>query len=310
MPFDVSGAGSKSWLIVLYVGSMSKPPARVLARLFGVFHNVSYYAKELSVFQERGVDEFWHGYMAFRAAPMGPVEAPVVTATFYNFAPTLVDAAVPAVWDIVSPAEAIELRATAISTALTNAVDWKRFDADAVAIADLVFDAMGDVPDAGRALFGAYRALPLPDLPHDRLWHASTLWREYRGDGHNIALSNQGIDGIECHVLLAGKGVGNRDVIEKIRGWDAPSWDAAHERLAKRGLVDAAGALTDNGAALRRHIEDETDRLAAAPQLALGPAGVDNVVAGMEPIVDALLASGLVPGKWPPPKPDDSIGRR
>lgn len=284
-------------------GGMSKPAARVLARLFGVFHNISYYAKELSIFQDRGIDEFWHGYMAFRAAPMGPVEAPVVTATFYNFAPALVEAAVPAVWDVMSPIEAIDLRANAISTALANAINSQSFDADAVVVADMVFDAMSDVSGAGRALFGAYQALPMPHAPLDRLWHASTLWREYRGDGHNIALVAEGIDGIECHVLLAGKGVGNRGVIQKIRGWDVASWDAAHGRLAERGLVDSAGVLTPQGAALRRHIEDETDRLAAAPQLALGIDGVETVVEKLEPIVDALLASGAVPGKWPPPKP-------
>lgn len=284
---------------------MSKPPARVLARLFGTFHNISYYAKELRVFQERGIAEFWHGYMAYRAAPMGPVEAPVVTATFYNFAPTLVEAAVPAVWDVVTPAEAIELRAAAISTALTNAIEsqGENRDADAVAVADLVLEAMRDVSGVGRALFGAYHALPTPEAPIDRLWHAATLWREYRGDGHNIALAAEGIDGIECHVLLAGKGVGNRDVIEKIRGWDAASWDAAHDRLAGRGLVAADGLLTDEGVKLRRHIEDETDRLAAAPQLALGLTGVETAIAKMEPIVGSLLASGAVPGKWPPPKP-------
>ncbi len=284
---------------------MSKPPARVLARLFGTFHNISYYAKELRVFQERGIDEFWHGYIAYRAAPMGRVEAPVVTATFYNFAPTLVEAAVPAVWDVVAPAEAIELRAAAISTALTNAIASQGQDHDeaAAAVADLVLEAMRDVPEVGRALFGAYKALPTPDPPLERLWHASTLWREFRGDGHNIALAAEDIDGIECHVLLAGKGVGNRDVIEKIRGWDAASWDAAQARLANRGLVDDVGVLTREGVELRRHIEDETDRLAAAPQQALEPSGVDAVVAKLEPIVDTLLASGAVPGKWPPPKP-------
>ncbi len=284
---------------------MAKPEARVLAQSFGVFHNVSYYAKELKVFQERGIDEFWHGYMAFRSAPMGRVEAPVVTATFYNFAPTLVEAAVPAVWEVLTPAEALRLRDDAIAASLARAFEGHAadtYESDAVAIADSVFDAMADLPATGRALFGSYRALEPPTEPLMRLWHAATLWREFRGDGHNIALANEGIDGIECHVLLAGRGIGNQNVIEKIRGWDAASWNAAHARLTDRGFVDEAGALTEEGTTFRRHIELETDRLAAGPQSALGPQATTDLIARLEPIVAILIESGVVPNQWPPPK--------
>ena len=54
------------------------------------------------------------GYFASRAAPMGPVPAGVVIATFYNFDPRLVRAAVPAVWRAASPVDitAARLRPT------------------------------------------------------------------------------------------------------------------------------------------------------------------------------------------------------
>jgi hypothetical protein len=36
-----------------------------------------------------------------------------------------------------------------------------------------------------------------------RLWHAATLLREHRGDGHNAALVAHGIGGTEAHVLMS-----------------------------------------------------------------------------------------------------------
>jgi hypothetical protein len=58
-------------------------------------------------------------------------------------------------------------------------------------------------PMEGRILYSALRALPVPDEPLARLFHAATLLREHRGDGHNIALVAEGIDGQEAHVFAA-----------------------------------------------------------------------------------------------------------
>src|SRR5918997_4917482 len=49
-------------------------------------------------------------YFAGRAAPMGPVGAGVVTATFYNFSPSLVAHMIPRAWTIASPQEVIAVR--------------------------------------------------------------------------------------------------------------------------------------------------------------------------------------------------------
>ena len=46
-------------------------------------------------------------------------------------------------------------------------------------------------PPDGRALFAANAALDWPDDPLDVLWHAATLLREHRGDGH-VALLDRG----------------------------------------------------------------------------------------------------------------------
>ena len=154
-----------------------------------------------------------------------------------------------------------------------------------------------------RPLFAAHRELEPPSDPLLRLWFAATLWREYRGDGHNIALAAASIDGIECHVLLAAKGVANRDIITKIRGWSEAQWNDAHSRLVGRGLIGADGSFTETGAKLRADIEAHTDELATAPWIALGDVGTDELLNVVEPLVVQLVSSGAVAGRWPPPKP-------
>ncbi|WP_446474077.1 helix-turn-helix domain-containing protein [Actinomadura opuntiae] len=55
-------------------------------------------------------------------------------------------------------------------------------------VADLAIRAAVSAPTEGRVLYAGLRALEVPEEPVTRLWHATTLLREYRGDGHNAAL--------------------------------------------------------------------------------------------------------------------------
>jgi hypothetical protein len=275
--------------------------SRALARLCGTFHNVAYYAPGVrDAFRDLGIRRYWHAYLAARSAPLGIVPADVVTATFYNFAPSFVAGAIPSVWAVTSPATAIAARDVAVEEALVTTLDPSWRDGVAAAAA-LVGDAMAGVDTGARPLFAAHVALAPASSPRLALWQACTLWREHRGDGHNIALAAAGVDGLESHVLLAGKGVVTADVIEQIRGWTAPEWAAATERLAGRGLLDPVdGTLTPAGRAFRDHIEDHTDELAAAPLARLG-ADADRLVGLLEPLVARLVAAGLVAPTWPPP---------
>ena len=50
--------------------------------------------------------------------------------------------------------------------------------------------------------------------------------------------------------------------IRRFRGWTEEEWAQGVERLRARGIVDAAGGLTAEGARLRDGVEDMTDRLA------------------------------------------------
>ncbi len=76
--------------------------------LFEPVHALTYFAPEArSAFEQAGLRGFWRGYFAGRAAPLGPVTAAPVVASFYNFAPSMVARALPAAWDMISPAEAL-----------------------------------------------------------------------------------------------------------------------------------------------------------------------------------------------------------
>ena len=64
-----------------------------------------------------------------------------------------------------------------------------------VRAADLATQAAISAPTEGRVLYAALEALPAPDDPVARLWHAATMLREHRGDGHVAALVAEGIGG-------------------------------------------------------------------------------------------------------------------
>ena len=277
-----------------------KRQARVLAQMCGVVDNIAYYAPEIREFRQAGISHYWDAYMAYRSAPMGQVPAAVVTATFYNFAPRMVERAIPVVWESVSPAEAMAMRDDMIDRALRRGLGDLISDPTLARAASLAREAIEGCDVAGRPLFAAHSALCWPEPAHMALYHACTRWREQRGDSHVIALSVAEIDGIECHVLLSGKGVATATVIDKIRGGTASEWDAAQERLVARGLFNADGTFGADGRDYRIEIEARTDRLARAPRERLGRARCDELIGLLEPVVNRLIDTGAVAPSWPP----------
>ena len=77
--------------------------------LFETVHAVTYFAEETRAGAAGlGLRGFWAGYVVFRAAPLGTATASVVVAAFHGFGPSRVAKALPAAWDVVSPAQARE----------------------------------------------------------------------------------------------------------------------------------------------------------------------------------------------------------
>jgi hypothetical protein len=144
----------------------------------------------------------------------------------------------------------------------------------------------------GRALFAGHASLPWPTAPHLVLWHAISLLREHRGDGHIATLVDAQLSGLDALIFHAASGEVPRAALQTSRGWPDDAWDAAVAGLAERGLVDGDGAFTEAGAALRQHIEDRTDALALAPWAALGEDGCDELRGLVRPLSKAIVEGG------------------
>jgi hypothetical protein len=264
---------------------------------FEPVHAVTYFAPEArTALDGLGFRGFWMGYFAARSAPFGRVPAGVVTAAFYNFAPERVAKALPAAWDVASPSDALRVRRESAVQALRRCGVT---DDEAAAAAELAEKAASGAPIDGRPLFAANLALDWPDDPVARLWHAVTLLREQRGDGHVAVLATLGVSGRECNVLHAAAGRVPKEMIMRSRDYDEAQWDHYCSRLASRGLLDGDSALTDAGRELKQRIEDTTDRLALSALEALSDDEVGRLFGALTPITRKVVAAGDVPAATP-----------
>lgn len=266
--------------------------ARKMWRTLEPYHGLIYFAPEAtSAYEALGVQGF-DGYFASRAAAMGAVPAGVVVATFFNFEPGVVARAIPRAWEAATPAQVLEARLAAADDALRRATGQALDGDDVVRAAELARRATERCSPAGRPLFAAHADLAWPEAPHLALWHAITLLREFRGDGHIACLVEAGLDGIDALVLHAASGEVPRSALQTSRGWDDAAWHASVAALHARGLVDGDGAFTDAGAALRQHVEDRTDALALAPWAHLGEEGCGELRSLVRPLSKAIVGSG------------------
>jgi Helix-turn-helix family len=265
--------------------------ARAMWTLFEPIHAVTYFAPEARSANERaGLRGFWRGYFAGRAAPLGSASAAVVTASFFNFAPAFVARAVPGVWELITPGEAQRVRTAGADEALQGLLAGR--EADAAAAADLLWRAIGELDFSGRVLAAATAALPVPEDGLARLWHAATVLREHRGDGHFAALAAADIDGCEAVALRCALDL-RREDLQPVRGWTDDAWDEALARLAERGWIGVDGELTSAGRQAHAAVEDATDWAAARPWARLGPETTAEIAAVLTPL--ALACASILP---------------
>ncbi|WP_239097069.1 MarR family winged helix-turn-helix transcriptional regulator [Asanoa ferruginea] len=238
-----------------------------------------------------GMRNYWDGYFAGRAAPLGQAPAEVVHAVFYNFADGEVARHIPWVWGKITPQEAIVVRERSSAAALRQMIGELADSPALVRTADLATRAAVSAPIEGRVLYAGLRALDLPQEPVARLWHATTLLREHRGDGHNAALLAHGIGGTEAHVLLA-LSLGMRaEEFGRLHHLPKARLATVVDGLRRRGLVDSAGGFTHAGRETKERIEARTDELAAPAYDVLSADELDDLVAGLEPIAAAVRAA-------------------
>ncbi|MEV7045232.1 MarR family transcriptional regulator [Amycolatopsis sp. NPDC051061] len=270
--------------------SHPEPVARRMYDLVEPIGLVPYFADESDeALMALGLRNQWDAYFAGRAAPLGrTAPAELVHAVFYNFAPGEVARHLPRVWDLTTPEAALAARERGCVAGMRRILGERADDPAIARAGDLLLTAATSAPVEGRALYAALRALPVPQEPVARLWHAATLLREHRGDGHIVALVTEGIGGTEAHVLHAL----SIDLPAKEFGrvWYLPAAQltAVIDGMRTRGLVGTDGWLTAAGRATKARVEALTDRLAEAPYNALSPSELDRLVTDLEPVSAAF----------------------
>jgi hypothetical protein len=259
-----------------------------------LLHAVAYFAPEpAAALKAAGLRGFWMGYFAGRAAPFGEVRPEVVAATFHGFPLAAVARALPDAWTYATPTAAWGARRDGSVAALRRVLGGG-VDAEVARVAALARRAAQSARHEGRALSAATAAMPWPDEPLAVLWHAATVLREHRGDGHVALLTSAGLDGCQANLLAAARGATTLDTQRAARAWSDEAWADAGQSLSDRGLV-RNGRLTDTGEALAAHIEERTDALAQPPYDGLTAEEQHELVAGARRLAAPIVTTGELP---------------
>lgn len=286
------------------VGGVPDPElVRRIHRVIEPYHTTVYFAPERTeIYRELGLGSA-SGYFASRSAALGTVPVEVVTATFFNFAPELVAAAMDGVWERTTPREVTAARLRVVDTALRAQLGDAVVESDDTArAAALARDAASAATHyiEGRPLFAAHAALEWPTEPHLVLWHALTLLREFRGDGHIATLVTTGLDGLDAIVINAASRQIPEGFLRATRGWDDAAWERAIDLHRQTGwlqpadMTDGRLELTPDGVEQREAIEAATDRASTLPWLAIGAGGITELEGLLRPwtatLGDAMFA--------------------
>jgi len=238
-----------------------------------------------------GFTNYWDTYFAGRAAPLGLVPAEVVDALFYNFASGEVARHIPKVWRVTTPEAAIAARQIGCANALRRILGDRTSTLAFARATELLMKAATSAPYEGRPMYAALRAIPIPEDVVARLFHAASLLREHRGDGHIAALMAEGVAGLEAHVLLALDMNMPAEKFGRIHHLPAAQLSAVIDGMRDRGLIGADGWLSQQGRAVKQRIESLTDHLATKPYESLEPSELEELDDALEPLAKLLLAA-------------------
>jgi hypothetical protein len=206
-------------------------------------------------------------YFTSRGSVMGQVPGELVAAAFAVFNPVAVIPSVQYGWSLTDAATICQARDDGAIAQLHRLLGEAPAGADRAL--ELLQRAVAPLRPEGRPLYAGVRSLAMPDSVVGAIWRLGDLLREYRGDSHTAAWISAGIDATEIGLLSELYwGLPMRSY-SRTRAWSEDDFNAAHERLQSRGLVDATG-FTPAGHGLREQIEVHTDQQIDASMAALG----------------------------------------
>jgi hypothetical protein len=266
----------------------SVPIQRAAHKVLEPLHTMVYFVPEAGEhYTAAGISNGRSGYFASRSAAMGVVPAEVVISTFYNFSPGLVRKAIPSCWESSTPEAILKARYAAVDAAWTRLLGEAELKSDEMAeAAALGREACSAIEDeiVGRPLYAGHASLPWPEPAHLQLWHAATLLREHRGDGHIAALVLSGLSGLEASVTYIAYGSAfNEELQRKTRGYSEEEWAQTKVDLQRQGIFDDTNQFTEQGRKQREEIEAQTDVAAATPYEHLGDERTQRLIELVRP---------------------------
>jgi hypothetical protein len=267
--------------------------ARRLRELVEPISSGVYFAPEAQQRYEALGLNYFEGYFCSRSACIGKLPWRVVTGVFAAFNPTVVERAITGGWEKTEVAPLLDARLEGAREQLLRL--FGEVPADANNAADILLSLTEDLDQAGRPIFAGLRGLPVPDRddPIGRLWRATDLVREHRGDGHIAAWISE-VDAVEISTLTElwwGLEPGS---YVWTRGWDNDAVSRATDRLQRRGLLTDTGSLTPAGQDLREDIERRTDQAERDVLDLLGDRS-DDLFAMLRPWAKAVVDGGGYP---------------
>ncbi len=227
------------------------------------------------------------GYIAARAAPLGPAGPVAVEAAFGSISPLGIAMACDLVEQHTTFDEVWAARDEAVLEGLAEHAPGileplERLGPDLWPIVDRL-------PRLGRVFYGAHLRMPRPTDPVLSGWHAVNCVREWRGDTHWALVAAADLSGPEASIVHNAWVGYEKDWLAESRGTTPEDTAAGWASLEAKGLVVDA-EVTDDGIALRQRIEDETDRLTDLPWRLLGEAASIRFAEEFEPPCEQLLA--------------------
>lgn len=237
--------------------------------------------------------DFLQGYVYGRGCVLGDVEPSVAAAAFGVFEPGLVADLFRSGRQTCGVAEVRSAKERGAVTALRECLGDPDDLADVVTALRRATDA---ADPTGRALHAGLTGLPWPEDLLGQLWHACSILREHRGDGHLAALVAAGLDGVQANQLTELWIGWDPLSYTGSRAWSPEAMSAGTGSLEQRGWV-VDGGLTEAGRRVREELEETTDRASHAVVEALG-VDLDRVVGRLDAWAQQVVEQG-----WFPPDP-------
>jgi len=226
------------------------------------------------------------GYMAARSAPLAAAGPDAVIAAFGSISPPAIRGLFGLLDDSDRFREFWEARDEAVVAGLRDHAP--EIVEPLEEFGPLLWPVVDQLPLAGRTFFGAHLCMPRSEDPLLSGWHAVNCLREWRGDTHWAVVVANGLSHAEASILHNAWMGYEADWLPKSRGTSEHDLAAGWTSLRLRGLADDTGVNSD-GMALRRHIEQETDRLTNLPWQLLGEDRSNWFAVAFEPPCEALL---------------------